>query len=69
MVEGLCLQCRATQKVGTLTARKKGERMEEWIWVSTKSVCLSFYMLVPQPGLVQSPEKLEVYRYLFPPKN
>ena len=33
----------------TLTAKKKADRMEEWIWVSAKGICLIFYMLVPHP--------------------
>ena len=44
-----CLQCWATQMADTLTAKKKADRMEEWIWVSAKGICLIFYMLVPHP--------------------
>ena len=49
MVEVRCLQCWATQKADTLTAKKKADRMEEWIRVCAKGIWLIFYMLVPHP--------------------
>lgn len=40
-------QCWATQKADTLTAKKKADRMGEWIRVCAKGIWLIFYMLVP----------------------